>query len=161
MGTREERRASEHNWRKWDSKAIKFKRLAVALVAAAAVSTGPTGAANAQVPEIAYPGLPDIAMVQVVNGQVVILYNPVTCAAAGPALCGFYRAHEYGHVALGHVALGTFPPQAEAEADCWAARAAGQAEVQAALAYFSSGGGGDLTHGSGPERAQRLLACRR
>lgn len=67
----------------------------------------------AQVPEIADPNLNDIAMVQPhPQYGAVIIYNPIICQKIGAA-CGFFRAHEYGHVALGHQFMhpGAYPAQ--------------------------------------------------
>jgi len=114
---------------------------------------------QAQVPEIPNPNLPDIAMVQMTPQGPVIFYNPNICRQAGPALCSFYRKHEYGHVSLGHGYSRAMPQQKEAEADCWAAAHATEAELAAALAWFDRGGGADWHHGSGPQRAARVRAC--
>lgn len=119
-----------------------------------------SGRASSQVPEIANPNLPDIAMVTIDGyGNPVIIYNPILCQQAGPALCGFYRTHEYGHVVLGHTIRQTWPWQKEAEADCWAAGNASEDEVLAAYQWFSSGGGASPMHGSSWQRAARLRTC--
>jgi len=111
--------------------------------------------------EIPDPNLPDIAMVTVLpNGEQVIIYNPILCQQAGPLLCGFYRAHEYCHIDLGHVFRPTWPQVKELEADCCAAKVVTNAEANAAYQWFISGGGTSPTHGFGPQRAQRILACR-
>jgi hypothetical protein len=90
----------------------------------------------------------------------VIIYNPTYCVQLGNLVCNFFRAHEYGHVNMGHPVLGTHPQQAEFEADCWAAKNAPLAEVQAALQHFmASGYMGDWSHGTGVQRAQRIEAC--
>lgn len=116
---------------------------------------------QAQVPEIANPQLPDIAMVtRLPNGQPVIVYNPILCAQAGPYLCGFFRVHEYCHIRLGHGIRPMWPQQQELEADCCAARSASGAEAMAAFQWFISGGGATPTHGYGQQRAARIQACR-
>lgn len=116
--------------------------------------------AQTPVPEIATPGLGDIAKVTVHAGQVVILYDPMVCQQMGSYLCGFFRAHEYGHVALGHAVVPTFPPQAEHDADCWAGMNARPAELGAAVRFFAAGGAGfSPAHGTGPQRANRILRC--
>jgi len=118
--------------------------------------------ASAQVPEIANPQLNDIAMVTVLpNGQPAIVYNPIICQQIGAALCGFYRAHEYCHISLGHTVRQIWPQQRELEADCCAARNASQVEATAAYQWFMSGGGSSPVHGFGQQRAARILACRR
>lgn len=117
--------------------------------------------AAAQVQEIANPQLQDIAMVTVLpNGQPVIFYNPIICQQMGSALCGFYRAHEYCHISLGHTIRQMWPQQRELEADCCAAQNASDVEVSAAYRWFSAGGGTSPVHGFGQQRANRILACR-
>ncbi|WP_445371630.1 hypothetical protein ACH518_01675 [Methylomonas sp. HW2-6] len=113
------------------------------------------------VPEIPNRQLGDIAAVFVLpNGQPVIYYNPDLCNLAGPFLCGFYRAHEYCHIRLGHTIRQIWPQQKELEADCCAAKTASQQEVTAAYQYFIQGGGATPQHGFGQQRAARLVACR-
>jgi hypothetical protein len=92
-------------------------------------------------------------------GNPIIVYNPLLCQQAGVYLCEFYRMHEYGHIVLGHTIVPLFPNVKEAQADCWAAQNASPVAVQAALQWFMSGGGSTLQHGSGPERAQRVMQC--
>ena len=112
------------------------------------------------VPEIPDPNLNDIAIATHMNGQVVIIYNPNYCNQLGPFVCNFFRAHEYGHVNLEHVLMGTHPVQAEYEADCWAARNAPPQQVQAAYYHFMNQGFmGDWSHGTGIQRGQRVAAC--
>ncbi|MDH3348637.1 MAG: hypothetical protein OEM02_11145 [Desulfobulbaceae bacterium] len=112
------------------------------------------------VPEIPNPSLNDIAIATHMNGQIVIVYNPNYCNILGPLVCNFFRAHEYGHVNLGHILQGTHPVQAEFEADCWAAQNAPFEQVQAAYFHFMNQGFmGNWTHGTGIERAQRIANC--
>ncbi len=112
------------------------------------------------VPEIPDPNLSDIALATHINGQIVIVYNPYVCDQMGPLVCGFFRAHEYGHVNLGHILKNTHPAQAEYEADCWAANNAPYPEVEAAYYHFQNQGYmGSWSHGSGFQRAQRLKKC--
>ncbi len=117
-------------------------------------------AANAgveKVREVADSALTDIANARYVSGVgAVITFNPRLCREAGAALCAFYRAHEYGHVVLGHIYDYTDPWDAEAAADRWAAAHASQRAVRAAYRYFMAGGGGTPVHGSGRVRAARL-----
>ena len=111
--------------------------------------------------EIADPNLPDIAIVSLVEGVgTVIYYNPVLCSEAGADLCQFFRMHEYGHIAMGHLSNNN-PDQEtrkreEAEADGWAAQNASPHAVQAAYRHFQNGGGETLVHGAGKQRAARL-----
>ena len=117
-------------------------------------------AAKPLVAEIADPTLPDIAAVQHQPGRApIILYNPLLCRQAGPALCEFYRYHEYGHLILRHHDRpGMSAQQKEWEADRWAAQHAPAHAILAAWHFFSSGGGASPVHGDGPTRAARLTA---
>lgn len=113
----------------------------------------------AQVPEIPNPALPDIAMVSMTPMGPVIYYNPIYCMQLGYQVCNFYRAHEYGHIALGHALSGNFPQVNEFQADCWAAQNADPSFTLAAFRYFASGGGSTPIHGTGQQRAARVRAC--
>ena len=93
------------------------------------------------------------------QGRPVVAFNPAACARLGPEMCEFVRAHEYGHIAMGHLYDGTPDRQAEAEADCWAAKNASPAAVRAAANYFNKGYFGSSIHGSGPQRARRVAGC--
>ena len=121
------------------------------------------GVAAAEVPEIPNPNLPDIAMVfpDPVYGAVIV-YNPIFCQQIGPA-CGFFRAHEYGHVVLGHAYLhpADFPAKREAEADCWAAQNGIPQEIYAAVQLFLAGGSSAnwQIYGNPVQRAERVRAC--
>ena len=117
--------------------------------------------AYAQVPEIPNPNLGDIAIVtNDYAGRPIIIFNPIICQQLGSALCEFYKAHEYGHVNLGHTTFNKkFPQAAEAEADCWAAQRVSLLAVQAAIQWFRSGGGASYHHGTGPQRARRVTTC--
>lgn len=112
-----------------------------------------------RVREVAVPALPDIAMVQFLPGErPVILYNPILCREAGPALCEFYRFHEYAHIELRHHQRDDLSAQEkEREADRWAAQRAPLVSVQAAYRFFVAGGGSTPLHGSGSQRAERML----
>jgi Zn-dependent peptidase ImmA (M78 family) len=118
------------------------------------------------VPELAAPDLDDTAMAEMTARGPVILYNPALYEAAGAAR-EFVRAHEYGHVLLGHLAneamLSTDAghARAEAEADCFAARVASR-EATIAMTRLLHGLAPeprDRIYGTKPERARRILAC--
>ena len=108
--------------------------------------------------EIAVPGMRGIASVGYRGNELTIEYNPRTCARLGPDLCSFFRAHEYGHVALRHIERGTPVRQAEYEADVWAARNSTPAARAAAVQYFRAGNGGSARHGSAQSRAARVAS---
>jgi hypothetical protein len=118
------------------------------------------------VPEVDAPALPDTAMAEMTASGPVIFYNPTLFRAAGAA-GDFVRAHEYGHVLLGHLEneemLGTDEghARAEAEADCFAARAVSR-EATVAMARLVLGlppEPRDRIYGTKPQRAKRILSC--
>ena len=115
------------------------------------------------VPEIPDPTLGDIAMVRPdPRYGAVIVYNPIICQQIGLA-CGFFRAHEYGHVVLGHQYMhpAYYPAAREASADCWAARNATPQEIQAAVQLFLAGGSSPnwQVYGNPYQRAHRVRQC--
>ena len=118
-----------------------------------------------QVPEIPNPNLPDIAVVvpdpRSFYGA-VIYYNPLICNQVGAWVCGFFRTHEYGHVALGHALVRTFPPIAERSADCWAAQNGSPDDTLAAYEAFliyRRSSPDWWRYGDPIERANRLRIC--
>ena len=118
---------------------------------------------HGQVPEIPAVQLQDIAMVQAhPQYGAVIYYNPIICQQMGMA-CGFFRAHEYGHISLNHQFLhpAAYPAQREAEADCWAASNGNPHEIFAAYQLFMAGGSSPnwVVYGHPLQRAQRLRTC--
>lgn len=115
-----------------------------------------TAAMAQTIREVAVPGMRGIASVGYRGSELTIEYNPKTCARLGPDLCSFFRAHEYGHVALRHLERGTPVRQAEYEADVWAARNSTPAAQAAAVQYFRAGNGGSARHGSAQARAARV-----
>ena len=140
------------------SKSLKLRATGLlGLVLAGVFLTLPV-TAKSPIEEIADASLPDIAAVHHEPGKTpVILYNPILCKQAGPALCEFYRYHEYGHIALRHHERTDISAQVkEQEADRWAAQRAPLRSILAAWQYFSSGGGATPVHGNGPTRAARL-----
>ncbi len=86
------------------------------------------------------------------QGQTVYV-SPVRCAE-NLSLCLFAVWHEIGHVRLG---------DNERLADCFAADSAEPYQVDAAVCHFetttSVDGTADETHGSGSERAARIVDC--
>lgn len=120
----------------------------------------------ALVPELEAPELPDTAMAEMTATGPVIFYNPALYRAAGAAR-DFVRAHEYGHVLLGHLQdeamLGTDEghARAEAEADCFAAHAVSRDATiaMARLVLSLPPESRDRIYGTKPVRAQRILAC--
>lgn len=145
---------------------MKKRRMMRALSAMAILSTVISGVmtfhaneVNAQrVREVAVPGMRGIASVGYRGNDLTVEYNPRVCARLGPDLCSFFRAHEYGHIALRHLERGTPVRQAEREADLWAARNSSPAARAAAVQFFNSGRGGSFMHGSGRERANRVAS---
>ena len=122
-----------------------------------------TSASAIAVPEIPDPSLNDIAMVKSdpIYGAVII-YNPIFCNQMGAA-CGFFRAHEIGHVVLGHHLL---PPyaynsQVESQADCWASMNGIPNEILAAYIRFVNGATSPnwTIYGNPQQRAARVKYC--
>lgn len=120
----------------------------------------------ALVPELPRADLADTAMAEMTESGPVIFFNPALYRAAGDAR-EFVRAHEYGHVLLGHLdneeMLNTDAghSRAEAEADCFAARAVSR-DATMAMARLVLGlppEPRDRIYGTKPERAHRILAC--
>ena len=135
-----------------------MRKVVLASFVAAFLFLGCHNTARAQVPEIPRQGLGDIARAVMTPGGPVIFYDPMICAQMGALACRFFRAHEYGHIVLGHLG-GVFPPMAEMQADCFAATNAAPAEVQAGVQTFmAQGNGGDAAgHGTGFQRARRVV----
>ena len=133
----------------------------LALLLTALVTNGLSG--QIAVPEIPDPTLPDIAMVRPdPTYGAVIVYNPIICQSVGLA-CGFFRAHEYGHVVLSHQFRDPrfYPAEREASADCWAAQNGRPQEILAAVQLFLAGGssGNWAVYGNPVQRAERVRLC--
>ena len=126
--------------------------LAIVLLAAPATADGQVS----ETPNRWIRGIASVTLDQ--NGKSQISFNPRRCRELGPELCEFFRTHEYGHVNLRHLERGVATPQAEAEADLWAARNASPSAVRAAKEFFLSGKGGSRVHGTPQERARRMDA---
>jgi len=131
--------------------------LAAALCLAATI-----GGAQTPTPEVPDPSFGDIAAVFPSNASptgAIIVYNPNICAQIGPFACEFFRVHEHGHVASGHVFQpGKHPAAREAEADLYAATYANPQAVFAAWQLFMAGGSSSNwhTYGTPYQRANRL-----
>jgi len=108
--------------------------------------------AQAKVPEMPVPGLPDIAITSMdASGQIVIYCNPDLVRSLPADLVAFFYAHEYGHVELHHLQRKYFETDPydpnwmnialEEEADCWAARKMARERptaVVAAIRWFAA-----------------------
>ena len=133
------------------SRPVYFACILIALISNAA------GFVKAQVVmEVPRPFMPGVAKTVVRGNQAVIYYNPVALRRMGPAMDEFVRAHEYGHIRLGHFRRNMPQRIREAEADIYAARVASPRSVLAARQWFISGNGGGLYHGSPRARAARV-----
>lgn len=144
-----------------------MKRFAATAVAVVTVVLAlPVSALGQEIPEIEVPGLPDTAMTKMTSHGPVILINPVLYQAAGDARA-FVKAHEIGHVLLGHLtndAMATTlegRAEAEREADCFAAERSSPVAVQAMVSLLlrQPPEARDAIYGTKPERARRILAC--
>ena len=112
--------------------------------------------ADAQVREIPRPMMRGVAKTVMRGGTPVIYYNPNAISRMGPAAGQFVRAHEYGHIRLGHLQSNIPRRRMEAEADLYAARVSSPQAVRAAQRWFLAGNGGGWAHGTPWVRAQRL-----
>ena len=135
--------------------------------------------AAAQVPGVARVrhvpdrSLNDAALAVADARDPVVYYNPTLLNRFGPDLAAFVMAHEYGHIAHGHVRVrqprgSTAPSEImqryELEADCYAARMLSEsnpAAVKAAISYFDRMGERqvDDDHPTGNARAAELRRC--
>lgn len=112
------------------------------------------------VPEIAEPDLPMIATLQMrADGAQRILYNPTRCEEIGKEVCGFYRWHERGHVALDHARNKVPSSISEPEADCWAAKNVPLEWAIAAYGWFWDGKESPEVHESSAKRAEKIKEC--
>lgn len=121
--------------------------------------------------EVPIYGLGDVAMASYDFAGPVIYYNPTYVEQLGPELATFFRAHEYGHIHLGHVYMltsweGSYElmqnrKQIELAADRFAVdsliRSGDLTAVEAAYKFFLSMGH-DHSPGypTGYERAYRI-----
>jgi hypothetical protein len=129
-------------------------------------SLGLAAARGPHVREVESPGLPDTAMAEMTATGPVIRYNPVLFRAAGDAR-DFVRAHEWAHVLLGHLTderkinTDAGRAEAEAEADCFAARNTSRETVKAMahLVLSLPAEARDAIYGTKPARARRILSC--
>ena len=137
-----------------------FSRMsAVLLSVPGVISVLAAGSFAQTIREVAVPGMRGIASVGYRGGDVTVEYNPRACNRLGPDLCSFFRAHEYGHIALRHLERGTPVRQAEYEADIWAAQNATPSARAEAIRYFRNGNGGSIAHGSAVARANRIASA--
>lgn len=136
-----------------------LSRMGMLSIAISGVMTFQANETMAQrIREVPVPGMRGIASVGYRGNELTVEYNPRVCARLGPDLCSFFRAHEYGHIAMRHLERGTPVRQAEYEADLWAARNSSPAARAAAVRFFNSGRGGSFMHGSGRVRANRVAS---
>lgn len=131
-----------------------------------------TSASWAQIRELPVRGLPDIAIASYDQFGPVIYYNPDVTQQAGPLLTEFFRAHEYGHHALGHIQREFVEANPynrawvrqnfEKEADCFAAKNISTDALRTAMLFFKMKFGhnrADWYHPTGYERASVIQHC--
>ena len=108
--------------------------------------------------------LGDAGRAEFIPGQgPVVMIDPELMATLPENLQVFFKLHECGHHALGHL----YAPseRSEKEADCWAiqrGRDAGvftRQEVANWLPYFAKSTGSRFGHLPGPQRVDYLLGC--
>ncbi len=105
------------------------------------------------------------------NGQPVIVYDPILTRQYEPEMLLFLRAHEYGHIELGHISSPPrFPSeelQRERAADCWAAKQLSQSDpalldrIANLMETKYANALGNLTHDTGRGIAATIRNCRR
>ena len=129
----------------------------------AVVAAGAAVSDAQSIPVVPSPRLNDISMVTSNGrGRHVVYYNPSVSRAAGRNVHSFFMKHELAHVKLGHFRRRTDVRTAEYEADVLAAKLATPAEARAAANYLRRGGASQiLTHGTGRQRARRILRSAR
>ena len=108
-------------------------------------------------------GLGDAGRAEFIEGMPIIFLDPAVLESLPANLQFFFKLHECGHHALGHL----FAPssRSEKEADCWAIneerRLAGLAkdDVIAWKPQFAASRGSQVGHLPGPQRIEFLLGC--
>ena len=114
--------------------------------------------ANAQ--QIRYSILvPDIGMTRLDrNGRAVVVMNPIAMRRVGPQVSEFFLQHELGHIRGGHLYQRNRPTwQLEREADRIAVSNVSPQVRQAAANYLYRKNHYNRLHGTGRQRATRLL----
>lgn len=124
--------------------------------------------------EIPVPGLPDVAITSIDRLGSIIYFNPSVVSTLPSEIVSFFKAHEYGHVYLGHIQQSFFAnnPYSQAwsrtrfenEADCFAARELADSEpasVIAAVNFFISQGTSKSSsiYPTGLQRAANIRSC--
>jgi hypothetical protein len=79
--------------------------LSLSLFISAGICTAQNWEPPYPVREIPLAGLEDVAVATADDFGPVIYYNPQYVQMMGPELTTFFRAHEYGHIYLGHLEL--------------------------------------------------------
>jgi hypothetical protein len=127
------------------------------------------------VPEIPVQNLPDVAISALAaNGQPVIYFNPLIISRLDPLVVKFIKAHECGHIVLGHLAMSMYitdpyyhlqmAQQNEIAADRFATDYWMEHDprvVAAAITWMvdpRTANRGDWTHLPSPQRAQLIIA---
>ncbi len=140
---------------------LRFSALAIGICSATTFFfVGGPQVCDAQVREVRRILMSDIGYAKMDRrGNTTIAINSRMCRRLGPELCSFFRNHEYAHVQLRHFNRNISVQQAEAEADCFAARNSSPQAVLAAQRYFAGGRGGTRMHGTSDQRAARVASC--
>jgi hypothetical protein len=99
------------------------------------------------------------------NGAPIILYNPRVLSWFAPQTRLWWYGHECAHHALGHLHLQAFPPAAERQADCWAAKELvrkgllARSDLQIVAADLARLARGDWSHLPGAYRGIDVISC--
>ena len=107
--------------------------------------------------------LGDVGRAEFIEGMPVIMLDQALLAALPANLQIFFKLHECGHHALGHL----FAPsqRSEREADCWAIKEGRRlqvfslADVIAWKPHFAASQGSKMGHLPGPQRVEFLTGC--
>ena len=118
---------------------------------------------NRLVRTVDVPDLGDAGRAEFVQGNPIIMFDPALMAGLPDNLQVFFKLHECGHHALGHL----FAPstRSEKEADCWAIKQgrtiAGftKDDIIAWKPHFATSRGDTFGHLPGPQRVEFLLGC--
>ncbi len=123
---------------------------------------------------IAEPHLPDIAMASYDASGPIILYNPSVVARTDPDVVQFFKKHEEGHHALGHLQRALFEANSwnrawvsqsyEREADCYATKqlaTTNPSAIDDTISFFEHHPEQvDWYHPPGYERAAVIRSCK-
>ncbi len=122
------------------------------------------GPAKYSIREVKDPGSRYLAYIDEGRpGHYFVVYNPQTCEQVGHA-CEFFRSQVYAHARLNHPIYDQphfYTAQLESQADCWAAKYASTAALNAAVEIFEDEQRARelRLYGDFAKRAERIRQC--